>query len=341
MSGYAPFPPTSGGGGVPLTSEEQEAFYTATGTGIHFGLALSGTIGTQNISIDSGAGFISYDGATSAITKVSVPVPYGDIVAPPAGEQEAYIYLDAGGVSITVEYFKFNDDSPQPSQELSRTKIYVGHVALDGAGNIDAVYPAPRIRINTPALIGDVVSEYGAKAYRGLDVSGDVGSLKFNIAQGLVFALGQNWDSDELEPSYISTPPQSPNFEISQRYRDGFGGFTEVKVLSGEIDPRAYDDGTGIPAFVGNQTWTPKLFYLAPSSSGVVVHVELGQMIFGNFNIAINSLIEYINIIHVSNVRFQRDNPLIAVALVRGNCTDTTNVSRCMFFTGQSLGLFK
>lgn len=232
--------------------------FTGVSTGIHYGGKLSINSGDANkVNISAGRGTILDTSVVGSPVVVDVEWPDFDAVTVTNRTN-----ADSSLFAITKE-----GSILQAATEFSNSE-FRSNIVLGGASHPDNTIIADTYSIKVPSNnLASTVREL-AKALGALNIEGNVFSangsnLSINRSAGKIFALGQNFDNDALNPNTVSTVA-SVGQSFLRLKSDGVGG-GEVTGAFNTIDVTNYDlNGTLTP--MSTNHWVNIPLYVYPNS---------------------------------------------------------------------------
>jgi len=154
-------------------------------------------------------------------------------------------------------------------------------------------------------------------------LSGVAGTLNIQKSYGERFVISSNALVNPKDPNKTIQPAVNPaDFVLA--YRDGVGGWVETP--TNLLTPGLWDDGSGTPQSVSNNSWT--ILYTVMSDGGQI-GIELGQKVYASKSDAINGL----NIDTIETNPSGAELGRLQSIIIRGGATDTANTSDCEFAT--------
>jgi len=295
-------------------------------TGLLYGGLVSGS--GQTIYVSSGSGIImtSNAGYNQEINPIYTYVTWGNYSASAAyiaSSQTTYIYVDNLGV-IHQQPNYFTEQQYQEAICLGRL-VHANYTNITGIGsNVQTTY-------DSDAQQSEFIRAFGPLKINGLTVTGQPGTLRINIGEGISYNLGGYYSSNAEHPSsYTSTSTVTGS--MARAYRSGSairldnngGAFYTV------IDPTRYDrDGDGTLATVGSGNWSIQRVFYNPESKRSTVYY--GQE---RYTSLLNAL-QYLNTDPFLEGEFTAKSLVfVAYLVVKGNTSDLTDTDNSIVQAG-------
>ena len=284
-----------------LGATSTEVSSNPTASGVYNGGVIS-LLGGNSVGVTAGSGVIvdATFPANPTRTEVSWAGLSGAVLA--NGSLVRAITISTAGSLGSV------DVADIPS--AGRTRIILGIVYYDDAGNITALQNLPRIPGQTAKDFPDLVSALGGPfRVNGGTISAG-GGLKIDISQSTLFGVGLRWRNTPAEPNFAQFPPGT-DIPFDVIYANG----DVLAAAATDVPADVYESGP-IPAGFA----TIHYLFTAP---GVKTWLQIGQTVYPNITQALLSLdADWA----AFDTQFTRDSQTIflgAVAVVRG-ATDLT-----------------
>jgi hypothetical protein len=298
-------------------------------SGLLYGGVVSGSGSTVYVSSGSG---IVVDTHASLNQEVAPTFKYVTWPAYSASlqyitsSQNTYLYVtDAGQVTQQTSYF--TETQYQDTICLGRV-THANYTAVTGVGsNVQTTY-------DSDAQQNGFIRAFGPLKITGLTVTGQAGSLRFDVGAGTSYNLGGFYPQNPAHPSeYTSTAALTASF--ARAYRSGSGIYLDNNGGSfyTAIDPSKYDDGSGTLQTVSSGQYTIKRVFYNPVSKRSTVYY--GQTTYNSLLNAQQSL----NTDPFNEGEFTAKSLIfVAYIISKGNATDITNTNDCQIIQA---GIFR
>ena len=224
------------------------------------------SIGAPNttVNITAGVGYI-LDNTSSPSAPVMTRVEYGPFTNEPittlAGGPLTILYIDSAGSLV--------QENAVPTPERLRDVIILGALSHPDLATIVGVIESKVPMANAALSIKDLSDALGVINTAGNNFSAGGADLTIQKNAGSTYEFGSNSDSQPKNPSVKAHMAQTPVAQFNYWYSDGAGG--HIPVLSTDIDPDSFDDGSGTLATVSNNKFTIHRIFFRPSVSAIDV----------------------------------------------------------------------
>lgn len=241
-----------------------------------------------------------------------------------------FIAIDA---NLTIT--QHTTDELIANYDFWRDRIILANVVHASNIQIDIIntetYSSP---IDVSLALADLANEIGVIS-NGNNITGVSGQLQIQKASGTLFQMGGNWFTNKKNPNKVVLAAANP-FYFIYTWRDGSGGW-KTNAPSPTINPGRYDNNTTGSTTqpngtVPNNSWTIQRGFLANNN---IMGLHYGQTVYGSLAAALDG---------ISTATFT-PNPaatsravLIVYIILKGNCTDTTDSSKCVIVMESKFG---
>lgn len=233
----------------------------------------------------------------------------------------SFVGIDAGG--NIVQFVGTITDDARRDYIIIGILVHTSNTVVEGA----AFFPYPAYDQAHAFLdFSDVI---GPVNKDGNKFSANGSSLELAKTEGILFRLGVNWANSQKTPNNLTVPAETaPNFFIS--YQNGSGSFVGNE-RDTDIDPTKYDDGSGTLATISGNKWQIIRIYLATNNDVIICP---GQNTYSKEDQALAAV----------NIEVFNKNPVLlatnlrAFLVIRKNCTDLSDESKCHFVEVDKFG---
>ena len=298
-------------------------------SGLLYGGVVSGSGSTLYVS--SGSGIIVDTHASlnqevaPTFTYVTWPA-YSASLQYITSSQNTYLYVDTAG-QIHQQTTYFTENQYQDTICLGRI-THANYSSVTGVGsNVQTTY-------DSDAQQNGFIRAFGPLKIAGLSVTGQAGSLSFDVGAGTSYNLGGFYPQNPAHPSeYISTAAYTAS--IARAYRSGSGIYLDNNNGSfyTAIDPSKYDNGSGTLQNTPSGNYTIKRVFYNPVSKRTTVYY--GQTTYNSLLNAQQSL----NTDPFTEGDFTAKSLIfVGYIITKGNATDLTNTNDCQIIQA---GIFR
>jgi hypothetical protein len=220
--------------------------------------------------------------------------------------------------------------------EVHRVFLILGRINHPNNTSITSVSPAvysPPIDIGL--ALADFAHTVGAIS-SGNVVSGVAGQLQIQKALGTFFNLGSNWFSSKQRPNKLQMNASNP-VSFSYAWQSGNANLWKTTAATTILNPARYDTNvTGTTTqpngVVPNNSWTIQRGWLLPNNT---MFIQYGQATYLSYAEAVDGIYTEAFVAHPST---QYNMAPLVYILMQGNCTSTTDTTRCKIIMAGKFG---
>lgn len=252
-----------------------------------------------------------------------------DNVAPAGGSATAITVTINGTAGQTAYLVQSPVDF---TTEEARDIVRLALLFHPGAA-IVLVQPLPSMVIDATQTLRDLLSVFGTLNVSGNEISANGANLKIDVTAGVQLRAGAGYADTEAGRKNINFAPQDARTQATFQYvyRDGSGGYT-YSADATDIDPDAYDDGTGVLSGVPANRWSVQRVWGFTSGN---LRVAYDQATYATETAALASL---------TSATFVYDpsldqGALIGFIIVRGGASDLSDAGDALFRNATRFGV--
>jgi hypothetical protein len=330
-----------------------------SGTGWLSGGELTFTASTLDYAVQPGSGVITNNGVStllewnSALT-ATLPAPTGRVTT-------FISVVDSGGGVAAIQV-----DTTRPTRSTERTQIFIGVLVhfTDVAINLVNNQQYTMKEVGNQLL--DLYNVLGFMNVSGNEPSGSTAAtLELKVAPGEMLAAGSNVTTDDTDPhvkqlngmdtaNWVDGVTETAATGFQYRCVDGTSGYLYQQFLipgfyedepgtntiaAGDTGSSVAGKGTNVAlggtdslASVGNNEWTVQRIYAFTSSS---IKLQFGQTTYTSSASAIAGVTSDA---FTTEPSIAGNGLLIGYIVIKGNCTDSTDVTQCIFLSAGKFG---
>ena len=170
-----------------------------------------------------------------------------------------WIYIDSNGI-VQQQNGAFTDDN-------YKNYIIIGALVHPSRSNIAFVSNFPTVVYNTLNQYDEFIRKLGPAKISGHRISANGANLRLDRSAGVSYLIGGNYTSDSSHPN-VKSEAGASSVTIYRYASDGAGGYTISP--NANINPSAYDNGSGVLQAVGSTQWSVQRIFYFPGKTNVL-----------------------------------------------------------------------